>query len=89
MTVGHCLCGTVRYEIDGPFVNMLHCHCSMCRKHHGTAFVTWAAAPLVRLSHCSAGADSIVRYPSSPGLHRSFCRHCGSVVPEATRRSGW
>lgn len=81
MTQGRCLCGTVRYEIDGPFVNMLHCHCSMCRKHHGTAFVTWATAPLSGY-RVLAGADSVVRYPSSPGLHRSFCRHCGSVVPE-------
>jgi len=82
MTVGRCLCGTVRYEIDGPFVNLLHCHCSMCRKHHGTAFVTWAAAPLAGFRMVS-GADAIVHYPSSPGLHRSFCRHCGSVTPEA------
>ena len=81
MTEGRCLCGTVRFEIDGPFSSMLHCHCSMCRKHHGTAFVTWAAAPLSGY-RLLAGADSVVRYPSSPGLHRSFCRHCGSVVPE-------
>ncbi len=87
MTQGRCLCGTVRYEIDGPFTNMLHCHCSMCRKHHGTAFVTWAAAPLAGF-RMLAGADSIVRYPSSPGLHRSFCRHCGSVVPEAHQAIG-
>ena len=45
MTEGRCLCGALRYEIDGPFVDMLHCHCSMCRKHHGTAFATWAVAP--------------------------------------------
>ena len=45
MTEGGCLCGALRYEIDGPFVDMLHCHCSMCRKHHGTPFATWVAAP--------------------------------------------
>ena len=46
MTEGRCLCGALRYQIDGPFVDMLHCHCSMCRKHHGTPFATWAAAPI-------------------------------------------
>ena len=24
---GSCLCGEVRYEIDGPLGNMSHCHC--------------------------------------------------------------
>ena len=87
MIQGHCLCGAVRYEIDGPLSNLLHCHCSMCRKHHGTAFATWAVAPLSSF-RLTAGADSIERYASSPGLHRSFCRHCGSVVPDAMEARG-
>jgi hypothetical protein len=81
MTRGRCLCGTVRYEVDGPFLNMLHCHCSMCRKHHGTPYATWAAAPLGGFRF-TAGESAIVRYASSPGFHRSFCSVCGSVVPE-------
>ena len=28
--------GALRYELDGPFSAMMHCHCSMCRKQHGT-----------------------------------------------------
>src|SRR5688572_17400839 len=44
MTIGACLCGTVRYELDGPFTMMMHCHCSMCRKHHGAPFATFVAA---------------------------------------------
>jgi len=87
MTQGRCLCGTVRYEIDGPFSSMLHCHCSMCRKHHGTAFATWTTAPLAGFRLLS-GAESIVRYASSPGFHRCFCRQCGSVVPEGMPAMG-
>ncbi len=87
MTNGSCLCGTVRYEIDGPFQSLLHCHCSMCRKHHGTAFATWAVAPLAGY-RVTAGSDAIGRYASSPGMHRSFCRHCGSVVPERNEAFG-
>ena len=38
MTVhGRCLCGDVVFEADAPFEFMGHCHCSMCRKHHGAA----------------------------------------------------
>ena len=87
MIHGRCLCGAVRYEIDGPITNLLHCHCSMCRKHHGTPFATWAAAPLAGFRF-TAGEDSIERYASSASFHRSFCRICGSVVPEANAAAG-
>jgi hypothetical protein len=82
MIEGRCLCGTVRYELEGPVASMLHCHCSMCRKHHGTPYATWAAAPLAGFRYTS-GEASIARYASSPGFHRSFCTICGSVVPES------
>ena len=80
MTNGTCLCGAVQYEVAGPFQMMMHCHCSMCRKHHGTAFATFAVAPLEGFRWLR-GEDAIVRYASSPGGSRSFCRHCGSVTP--------
>lgn len=81
MNQGRCLCGSVRYEIDGPVVYVVHCHCSMCRKHHGAGFVTWAVAPASGF-RITAGADAIRRYESSPGTHRAFCSTCGSVTPE-------
>ena len=34
---GSCLCGDVRYEIQGELSDILVCHCENCRKHHGTA----------------------------------------------------
>jgi hypothetical protein len=87
MNEGRCLCGAVRYVVDGPITNVVHCHCSMCRKHHGAAFVTWAVAPASGF-RITAGADTVARYESSPGLHRSFCRACGSVTPERTPDGG-
>ena len=80
MTEGGCLCGALRYEIDGPFVDMLHCHCSMCRKHHGTPFATWVAAPSSGFRWLTDTA-SLTRYDSSPKAHRDFCNVCGSVAP--------
>jgi hypothetical protein len=87
MIEGRCLCGTVRYELMGPIARMLHCHCSMCRKHHGTPYATWAVAPLAGFRFKS-GEASVARYASSPGFHRSFCTTCGSVVPEALPARG-
>jgi len=80
MTEGRCLCGSVRYEVAGPFTTMVHCHCSMCRKHHGTPYVTWAVAPLEGY-RLHSGEELIEAYESSPGHRRAFCRRCGSRMP--------
>ena len=77
---GICLCGTVRYAVDGPFAMMIHCHCSMCRKHHGSAFATFVGAPLDGFRWLS-GEDNIATYQSSERGRRSSCRTCGSVTP--------
>ena len=78
--LGQCLCGTVRYEVDGPFQSMTHCHCSMCRKHHGAPFATYVSAALAGFRWVS-GQDAIVGYKTESGGTRSFCRTCGSVTP--------
>lgn len=78
MIRSRCLCGEVAWEIDGLDL-MSHCHCSRCRKTHGTAFATYAAGPLDRFR--LTGREHIVRWQSSPGLFRTFCGRCGSVVP--------
>jgi hypothetical protein len=80
MTRGVCLCGTVQYEIAGPFQMMMHCHCSMCRKHHGGSFATFVAAPLAAFKWI-AGEDAVAKYQSSEQGARSYCRQCGSVAP--------
>lgn len=80
MIRGSCLCGSVRWGIDGPARHMSHCHCSMCRKAHGAPFATYLSANLddYRLV---AGAEVIRQHESSPGVTRAFCATCGSVVP--------
>lgn len=77
---GSCLCGTVRYELRGPFSHMAHCHCSVCRKHHGAPFATYVASPLDGL-RMLAGGDNTGRYDSSPHWYRPWCLTCGSVLP--------
>jgi hypothetical protein len=84
---GSCLCGAVRYEFDGPFEVMAHCHCSMCRKQHGTAFATLVAAPIGSFRWLS-GESSIITYQSSPNGRRCFCGKCGSAVPVIENDAG-
>ena len=80
MAKARCLCGTLRYELDGPFSAMMHCHCSMCRKQHGTGFATFVVAPIAGFRWIS-GEDRLVRYRSSPNGVRSFSSVCGSAGP--------
>ena len=77
---GSCLCGSVQYELDGQFEVMSHCHCSMCRKHHGAAFATFVTVPLHGFRWIS-GEDVLSTYQSSAYGKRTFCGKCGSVMP--------
>lgn len=79
MVHASCLCGDVSWAIDGNPLFHAHCHCSRCRKLHGTPFATWLAVPAEALR--MRGREAVGRYESSPGFVRPFCRTCGSKVP--------
>ncbi len=82
MVKASCLCGGIEFEVDGPLGPVMgHCHCSRCRKSSGAAFETVVSAPRTALRWVK-GEDLVTRYPSSPNLHRCFCRTCGSHVPD-------
>lgn len=88
MALGTCLCGAQRYELGGPLSMMLHCHCSMCRKHHGAVFATFVAGPHTAFRWLQ-GESEAVRYRSSEQGVRAFCRHCGSVAPTLAPEAGF
>jgi hypothetical protein len=71
MLTGKCLCGAVRYEIDGALVDARNCHCSVCRKAHGAAFRSRASVK-ARDFHWTSGEELVTWYASSPGTHRGF-----------------
>jgi hypothetical protein len=77
---GSCLCGAVRYDLNGPFDVMSHCHCSMCRRHHGAEFATFVSVPLAGFRWI-AGEHEISTFQSSEYGRRTFCGKCGTVTP--------
>jgi catechol 2,3-dioxygenase-like lactoylglutathione lyase family enzyme len=85
MVSGACLCGAVRFQVELPTLFCAHCHCSMCRRNHGAAFVTWFGIVRERLQ-LTAGADALRRYRSSQHGERSFCGRCGSSLFCASER---
>jgi len=79
MLSGTCLCGGIAYEIDGPLMQPLYCHCSMCRKAQGSAFRARAGVKTADFRFVR-GAELVTYYESSPGERRGFCRVCGSPI---------
>ena len=80
MTIdGGCLCGRVRYRIEGRLFNAGHCHCSMCRKQHGAAFSTYAQCNPEEFKW-TTGASLVKTYETSPGNGWCFCTACGSSL---------
>jgi hypothetical protein len=76
---GGCLCGRARWHAEGGFERAVHCHCSQCRKAHGSAYATWAATPERGFS----STGTISRFEASAGFLRCFCARCGSMLPGA------
>ena len=77
--VGSCLCGAARYEISQAPRTAELCHCSTCRKAHGTAFSANAEVPSASFRWI-AGEDLLSEFASSPQRRRVFCSRCGSKL---------
>lgn len=76
---GSCLCGGIRFTIQGPLAPIQVCHCSQCRQAQGGPVATNIPVEASALAF-SQGQDLLQRYESSPGKVRAFCRVCGSPV---------
>ena len=76
---GGCLCHAVRYRVEGPALEVCHCHCQMCRKIHGALFASFAVVKADRF-RITEGEEKLTCYGSSPGVRRYFCATCGGQV---------
>ena len=79
MIRGNCFCGRCSYLATGDLVDVLHCHCTICRKLTGSAFSTYAG-----VSHANfkwlCDTTSMNEYKSSERVSRFLCSTCGSLV---------
>ncbi len=75
--IGGCLCGDVRYQIDGPLIAAEYCHCRMCQKHAGSPVATWMD---INTEHFRWSKSAVKEYKSSKSIRRGFCGLCGSTL---------
>ena len=76
---GRCLCGEIGFAVGFPSRWVAHCHCSMCRRAHGAAFVTWISIDSDKLQ-IQDPQQRLRWFDSSANAQRGFCNHCGSTL---------
>lgn len=76
---GACLCRDVRFELDLPTLFLTHCHCSQCRRAHGSGSVTWTGV-LDGHFRWLAGEELVSSFATETGGTRRFCSRCGSTL---------
>lgn len=75
---GGCLCGAVRYAVDGPLRHILVCHCVECRRWAGCAWPATAA----ETRDLTIEGDVVWR-PSPRSEYRARrgnCARCGAAL---------
>jgi hypothetical protein len=75
---GRCLCGGIRYVVEGDLRDVIDCHCARCRRftgHHMAA--TSAARDQVEV----ADPDALLHWHHPvPEAGYGFCSRCGSSL---------
>jgi len=79
MIEGRCLCGDVQIKISGEISEIIHCHCSLCRKNSGTAYATNGFVNKAEFE-ITKGDDKLSTFSIKLGRYRHFCTQCGSPV---------
>jgi hypothetical protein len=77
ITSGGCMCGQVRYQVQGALRDIICCHCEQCRRSSGH-FV--AATACRKANFRLLKQDTLKWFSVKPGERRGFCDACGSSL---------
>jgi hypothetical protein len=77
MHTGSCLCGAVRFQIEGALPAPTACHCRRCRKWTGHFE---ASTDVARAALTIEGGAALAWYHSSEKVRRGFCSVCGASL---------
>ena len=83
---GSCLCGSIKFEVKGPYAAFRYCYCSRCRKASGAAHAANIVVPQAQLTWL-AGETLVTKF-DLPGAQRFsvwFCPKCGTRAPHKIR----
>lgn len=77
MHTGSCLCGAVRFEIDGDLTPPSACHCGQCRRQSGHV---WASTHIPNDRFRLTKDDGLRWFQASDIARRGFCGTCGAFL---------
>ena len=79
MAIGSCLCGDLRFVALLPSKWVAHCHCTLCQRSSGAAFVTWVGFDR---ENCSIDDPHgvLTWFKSSAQGERGSCSRCASTL---------
>jgi hypothetical protein len=76
---GGCLCGAVRFRLEGAPFDAGWCHCRTCQLNSGSPAMVFATVPFADYVF-EAGEAAVKRVKSSSFGHRAFCGECGTPL---------
>ena len=78
---GGCLCGAIRYGVNGDLIRALNCHCDDCRRATGASFGTFVFVNESDLKILQ-GTPKTFEHPNDAGITmmKQFCENCGSQL---------
>jgi hypothetical protein len=76
---GSCKCGQVQYEMSGEALQVVACHCRMCRNMTGAPLSSYV---VVKEKHftVTSGHEVLASYAVSERTKRHFCVTCGTPI---------
>ena len=80
MVRGSCLCGGLRFEVDGKVSDIGMCHCSLCRKASGVGSNA-VLLTSVKSFRWLAGKAQVRSWSRPGGWTSAFCETCGAPAP--------
>ena len=81
---GSCGCGAVEYALTAKIMNVVNCHCNMCKEHSGASFSTYAVLPFTALE-INKGGDEVSQYKLGEG-QKHFCKKCGTPIYNTNKK---
>lgn len=77
---GGCLCGALRYEIEGEPLYAGHCYCKDCQKASGSGFIPFMGVSAGQVRFEGESKSFVSKAANGGDATRNFCPRCASLV---------
>ncbi|MCH8618333.1 GFA family protein [Undibacterium sp. TS12] len=76
---GRCSCGSIQYHYPAPALQVVACHCGLCRRMTGAALSVYVVVK-ARALNFTRGQDRLKPYAVTNDTTRHFCADCGTPI---------